>query len=113
MKLQTNSLHLTEPIIQTITGKSLATKELSSTPFPVTQESYFKESAMKNIGNVTNNMTFTNSYLSGGLFQGKGNGTIETKEGRKEGRKECQTINWISLDIGKISSKGPLFLWNN
>ncbi|MDQ6723956.1 MAG: hypothetical protein M3Z01_06805, partial [Thermoproteota archaeon] len=70
MKLQTNSLHLTEPIIQTITGKSLATKELSSTPFPVTQESYFKESAMKNIGNVTNNMTFTNSYLSGGLFQG-------------------------------------------
>ena len=64
---------------------------------------------MKNIGNVTNNMTFINTYLPDNSIQAKGNGTIITEDG--------QTINWISSDIGIISSKGFTFqgivLFNN
>ncbi len=37
-KLQTNSLNLSEPMYQAITGDFLATKELSSEPFHVTKE---------------------------------------------------------------------------
>ena len=108
-KLQTNSLNLTEPIYQAITGKFLATKNVSSTPFPVTAESEFEESALSNVGNVTNNMTFTNTYLPHGLIQAKGKGTIETKNG--------EAIDWVSSDVGTINSKGPYFygiiLFNN
>ena len=108
-KLQINSLNLTEPIYQAITGEFLATRNLSSTPFPVTAESFFEESVMSNVGNVTNNMTFINTYLPNGLIQAKGNGTIETENG--------QTIDWISSDVGMINSKGPYFygiiLFNN
>ncbi len=64
---------------------------------------------MKNVGNVTNNMTFTNTYLSPALIQAKGKGTIETKDG--------QAIHWISSDIGTINSTGFYFhgiiLFNN
>lgn len=108
-KLQINSLNLTEPIYQAITGEFLATKNLSSTPFPVIAEYFFEESVMSNVGNVTNNMTFINTYLPHGVIQAKGNGTIETESG--------QTIDWISSDIGIINSKGPHFygiiLFNN
>jgi hypothetical protein len=108
-KLKINSLNLTEPIYQAMTGEFLATRNLSSTPFPVTAESFFEESVMSNVGNVTNNMTFINTYLPNGLIQAKGNGTIETENG--------QTIDWISSDVGIINSKGPYFygiiLFNN
>lgn len=57
---------------------------------------------MKNIGNVTNNMTFTNTYLSSTLIQAKGKGIIETKDG--------QAIDWISSDIGAINSTGSFFM---
>jgi hypothetical protein len=64
---------------------------------------------MKNIGNVTNNITFTNTYLSPELIQAKGKGIIETKDG--------QTIDWISSDIGAVNSTGFFFngiiLFNN
>ena len=75
--LATNSLNLTEPVYQATAGKFLAAKDISTTPFKVTQESFFEEAAMKNIGNVTNNMTFTNTYLSPALIQAKGKGIIE------------------------------------
>lgn len=107
--LQTNSFNLGEPIYQAITGKFLAAKDISSTPFKLTEESFFEESVMKNVGNVTNNMTFTNTYLSPALIQAKGKGTIETKDG--------QAIHWISSDIGTIDSTGFYFhgiiLFNN
>jgi hypothetical protein len=99
-KLQTSSLNPTEPIYQVITGKFLATKELSFKPIPVTDEFFFEEAIMKNIGNVANNMTFTNTYLSNGLIQAKGNGIITTKDG--------QTIDWISSDIGVNNNKDPI-----
>ena len=74
-----------------------------------TQESEIEEDVMKNIGNVTNNTTFTNTYLSSTLIQAKGKGIIETKDG--------QAIDWISSDIGAINSTGEFFygfiLFNN
>lgn len=101
MNLKTNSLNLSEPVYQAITGEFLAAKDLSSTPFKVTEESFFEESVMKNVGNVTNNMTFTNTYLSPALIQAKGKGVIETKDG--------QAIYWISSDVGTINSTGFYF----
>ena len=56
---------------------------------------------MGGIGNVTNNMTFVNTYLPDKSIQAKGNGTIETEDD--------QTVDWISSDIGMISSKGFTF----
>ncbi|MBA3978473.1 MAG: hypothetical protein H0X50_09840 [Nitrosopumilus sp.] len=53
------------------------------------------------MGNVTNNMTFTNTCLPDKSVQAKGNGTIETEDG--------QIIDWVSSDIGIISSKGFTF----
>jgi hypothetical protein len=107
--LPTNSLNLTEPVYQATTGKFLAAKDLSTTPFKVTEESFFEEAVLKNIGNVTNNMTFTNTYLSPALIQAKGKGIIETKDG--------QTIDWISSDLGTVNSTGYFFngiiLFNN
>jgi hypothetical protein len=64
---------------------------------------------MKNVGNVTNNMTFINTYFPDNSIQGKGNGTIKTEDG--------QTIDWISSDIGILSNNGYTFqgiiLFNN
>jgi hypothetical protein len=107
--LQTNSLNLTEPIYQAVTGKFMAAKDLSVTPFKITEEYEIEQAVMKNIGNVTNNITFTNTYLSPELIQAKGKGIIETKDG--------QTIDWISSDIGAVNSTGFFFngiiLFNN
>ena len=101
MNLKTNSLNLSEPIYQAITGKFLAAKDLSTTPFKVAEESFFEESVMRNVGNVTNNMTFINTYLSPALVQATGKGTIESNDG--------QSIDWISSDIGTINSTGFFF----
>jgi hypothetical protein len=64
---------------------------------------------MTNIGNVTNNMTFINTYLPDYSIQAKGKGTIKTEDG--------QTMDWISSDIGIINSKGytlqGIVLFNN
>jgi hypothetical protein len=51
---------------------------------------------MKYIGNVTNRMTFINTYdAQSTIIQGRGNGTIETEDG--------QSIGWISSDVGVLS----------
>lgn len=108
-KLQTNSLNPSKPIYQAITGDFLAAKNVSSKPHKITEESFFEKGIMINVGNVTNNMTFTNTYLSPSLIQAKGKGSIETSEDRK--------IDWISSDIGTINSTGYYFhgiiLFNN
>jgi hypothetical protein len=100
-KLQTNSLYLSEPIYQAMTGKFLAAKDISTKPYKVTEESFFEQGAMMKVGNVTNNMTFTNTYLSPALIQAKGKGVFETSDHRK--------IDWISSDIGTVNSTGFYF----
>ena len=108
-KLQTNSLNLSQPIYQAIDSDFFASQNMSSKPFPVTKESVLEQALMKNIGNVTNNMTFTNTYLPDKSIQAIGNGTIETADG--------QTIDWVSSDMGIINTKGFTFqgivLFNN
>lgn len=108
-KVQTNSLNLSKPIYQATNSSFFATQNISSIPFSVTKEFVFEKAIMKNIGNVTNNMTFINTYFPDNSIQAKGNGTIKTADG--------QTINWISSDIGIISNKGYTFqgiiLFNN
>src|SRR4029078_3677621 len=108
-KVQTNSLNLSKPIYQVTNSSFFATQNISSKPFPVTKEFVFAKGIMKNIGNVTNNMTFFNTYFPDNSIQGKGNGTIKTED--------VQTINWISSDIGILHNNGYTFhgiiLFNN
>jgi hypothetical protein len=108
-KVQTNSLNLSKPIYQVTNNTFLATQNISSNPYPITKEFGFAKGILKNVGNVTNNMTFINTYLPDNSIQGKGNGTIKTEDG--------QTIDWISSDIGILSSNGYTFqgivLFNN
>jgi hypothetical protein len=99
--LRTNSLNLSQPIYQAINADFFASQNLSSKPFTVTKESVFEQAVMRDIGNVTNNMTFVNTYLPDKSIQAKGNGTIETEDG--------QTVDWISSDMGIINSKGFTF----
>ena len=44
------------------------------------------------VGNVTNNRTFMNTYLSDELLLGRGKGTFETTYGH--------SITWISTNLG-------------
>jgi hypothetical protein len=100
-KLQTNSLNLSQPIYQATDSDFFASQTISSKPFSVTKESVLEQALLKNIGNVTNNMTFTNTYLPNKSVQAIGNGTIETEDG--------QTIDWVSSDLGIINTKGFTF----
>ena len=107
--LKLNSFELTEPIYQATTGYFQSAKYLATKPFKIAEESFFEAGIMKNIGNVTNNMTFTNTYLNAGTIQAGGKGTIKTEDG--------DAINWISSDIGTIKSNNIFFngiiLFNN
>src|SRR5690349_18495617 len=105
-----NALDISKPIYQTITGNFLDTKELSASPNLVTRELFIEHALMKNIGNVTNRMTFINTYdNSSGIIQGRGNGVIETTDN--------QSVGWISSDIGVFDKSGLVFhgiiLFNN
>jgi len=73
-------------------SRVLGVKNLSLAPYRTTDERYFEHGILKNVGNITNNQTFLNTYLADDLVRGKGNGTFETQDG--------QTISWISSDLG-------------
>ena len=110
LKTGTNALSISEPIYQTIIGNFIDTKELSTSPTLVTKESFLEEAIMKDIGNVTNQMTFINTFnAQSTVIQGRGNGTIETSDG--------QSIGWISSDVGVLGKRGLVFhgiiLFNN
>ncbi len=59
----------------------------------MTETHYSDQGVLKGIGNVTNNQTYIDTYLSDKLILGTGNGTFETPDG--------QSIAWISSGIGK------------
>jgi hypothetical protein len=99
--LATNSLNLSSPVYQAYSGVFLGTKNLSSGP-PLISEDYATEKAvMKNVGNVTNNMTFINTHLPDGTIQSAAHGVITSEDG--------QNISWISSDIGMFGDQGELF----
>ncbi|HSF50819.1 MAG TPA: hypothetical protein VLA74_08680 [Nitrososphaeraceae archaeon] len=105
----TLSLNITDAVYNANKSEFLGSKNISSTPYRMTEQHYFDEGFLNNVGNVTNNQTFLNTYLSDDLLLGRGNGTIETIDG--------QDISWISSDIGRLIDNQWIFyglvLFNN
>ena len=103
------SLNANDAIFNANTTEFLGIKNMSLTPYLVTEGHYIDHGILKNVGNVTNNKTFTNTYLSDELLVGRGKGTIETTDG--------QSIDWISSDLGRPSDNQWVFhgvmLFNN
>jgi hypothetical protein len=89
-----NSLDPKEAVYNSNASKSLGSKNISLTPYRMTEEHYFEHGILKGVGNLTNNQTFFNTYLSDDLIIGRGNGTMETSDDQK--------IIWISSDLGKL-----------
>ena len=99
--LATNSLNLSAPVYQAYSGVFLGTKNLSSGPPLISEDYAIEKAVLKNVGNVTNNMTFMNTHLSDGTIQSAAKGVITSEDG--------QNISWISSDIGMINDQGELF----
>jgi hypothetical protein len=89
----TPPLDVADSIYNANTSTFLGSKNLSFTPYRMTEERFSEQGFLKGSGYVTNNQTFINTYLSDELLQGRGNGTFETPDG--------QSITWISSDIGR------------
>jgi len=100
-KLVTNSLNLSAPVYQAYSGIFLGTKNLSSGPPIISEDHAIEKAVMKNVGNVTNDMTFINTHLPDGTIQSAAKGVITSEDG--------QSISWISSDIGIINDQGELF----
>jgi hypothetical protein len=89
----TSPLDVADSIYNANTSKFLSSKNITLTPYRMTEEHYSEQGFLKGVGNVTNNETFIDTYLSDELIQGRGNGTFETPDG--------QSIAWISSAIGR------------
>jgi hypothetical protein len=89
----TAPLDVADSVYNANTSKFLGSKNISLTPYRITEEHYSEQGFLKGVGNVTNNQTYKNTYLSDELLWGRGNGTFETPDG--------QNITWISSDIGR------------
>jgi hypothetical protein len=88
------SLNTSKTVYNAFTSEFLGSKNISLIPYRVTEEHYMEEGFLKGVGNVTNNQTFVNTYLSDGLTSGKGKGAINTTDG--------QNISWVSSDLGTL-----------
>jgi hypothetical protein len=73
--------------------KDLGSKNISSSPYRITEERAVDQGFLKGVGNVTNNQTYLSTHLSDKLIQSTGNGTLETPDG--------QSIAWITSSIGR------------
>jgi hypothetical protein len=106
---QDRSLNTSEAVYNAFTSKLLGSKNISLTPHQITEEHYIEEGFLSGVGDVTNNQTFVNTYLSDGLTSGRGNGIVETTDG--------QNISWVSSDLGTMTDGQWLFygviLFNN
>jgi hypothetical protein len=86
-------LDVADSIYSANTSKFLGSKNISLTPYRMTEGHYSDQGFLKGVGNVTNNQTYIGTYLSDELVQSRGNGTFETPDG--------QSIAWISSSIGR------------
>ena len=89
----TAPLDIADSIYSAHKTKFLGSKNISSTPYLVTEEHYFDRGILKGVGNVTNNQTYISTYLSDELIQSTGNGTIATQDG--------ESIAWINSALGR------------
>jgi hypothetical protein len=103
------SLNVTDAVYNDNTSGFLGSKNISSTPYRITEQHYLDQGLLNNAVNVTNRQTYLNTYLSDDLLVGRGNGTIETTDG--------QNITWISSGLGKLINNQWIFygvmLFNN
>jgi hypothetical protein len=103
------SLNVNDAVYNANTSEFLGSKNISSTPYRITEKHYLDQGLLNNIVNVTNSQTYLDTYLSNNLLVGRGNGTIATNDG--------QNISWISSGIGKLIDNQWIFygvmLFNN
>jgi hypothetical protein len=57
------SLNVTNAVYNSNTSEFLGSKNISLTPYRITEQHYFDEGVLNNVGNVTNSQTFLNTYL--------------------------------------------------
>jgi len=103
------SLNVSDAVYNANTSEFLGSKNISSTPYRITEKHYLDQGLLNNAVNVTNSQTYLDTYLSDELLVGRGNGTIATTDG--------QNISWISSGIGKLIDNQWVFygvmLFNN
>jgi hypothetical protein len=90
----TAALDVADLIYSSNTTKFVGSKNVSLTPYPMTEERSSDQGLLKGVGNVTNKQTFISTHLSDELIQSTGNGTFETPDG--------ESIAWISSAIGRL-----------
>jgi hypothetical protein len=105
------SLNVTDAVYNSNTSGFLSSRNISSTPYPITELHYLDQGLLNNAVNVTNSQTYLDTYLSNDLLVGRGNGTIATADGQNN-------ITWISSDLGKLIDNQQwifygLILFNN
>ena len=104
------SLNVKDAIYNANTSEFLGSKNISLTPYRVTEKHYLDQGLLNNTVNVTNSQTYLDTYLSNDLLVGRGNGTIATADGQNN-------ITWISSDLGKLIDNQWIFyglmLFNN
>jgi peptidoglycan hydrolase-like protein with peptidoglycan-binding domain len=88
----------------------LGSKNISLTPYLVTEEYSSDQGILKGVGNVTNDQTYISTHLSDELIQSTGNGTIETQDG--------ESIAWVTSAIGRPADDSSwvfheIILFNN
>jgi hypothetical protein len=102
-------LDVADSIYNENTTKFLGSKNISLTPYRMTEEHSSDQGFLKGVGNVTNKQTYISTHLSDELIQSRGNGTFETPDG--------QSIDWISSSIGRPADGRWVFhgiiLFNN
>lgn len=106
----TTPLHTSDSIYSANQTIFLGSKNISLTPYLVTEERSYDYGLLKGVGNVTNNQTYISTHLSDKLIQSTGNGTLETQDG--------ENIAWITSAIGRPADDGnwvfhEIILFNN
>jgi hypothetical protein len=62
-----SSLDSSDAAYNSNTSQSLGSKNISLTPYRMTEGHYFEYGILKTVANITNNQTFSNTYLSDDL----------------------------------------------
>jgi hypothetical protein len=65
------SLNVTDAVYNANTSEFLGSKNISLIPYRITEQHYFDEGLLNNVGNVTSNQTYLNTYLSDDLLLGR------------------------------------------
>jgi hypothetical protein len=102
-------LNVADAIYSANKTMDLGSKNISLTPYLVTEERASDKGFLKGVGIINNNQTYKSTHLSDNLIQSTGNGTFETPDG--------QSIAWITSSIGRLVNDHWVFhgviLFNN